>query len=150
MSLSVQNYALTGTEAAATLTPKIILKTGEQYNLWKERVSTTCWALTHVDVFTLTDEQCAKLIAIAEEPKQAEGKSYVQIDIVGKCWTVLTSHLSDDLFLKVSHVAKGNIASLIAEIRASLAVSTVEDVQPLRVDLYSANMVRDCKNDLQT
>ena len=41
--------------------------------------------------------------------------------------------------LKVSHVEKGMIASLKNEIKASLAVSTLEDVQPLRVDLYSAN-----------
>ena len=50
----------------------------------------------------------------------------------------------------MAHVGKGKIHSLIAEIRASLAVSTIEDVQPLRVDLYGVDMTRDCNNDLQT
>jgi hypothetical protein len=104
-----------------------------------------CWALTRLDVFALSDEDCENLMTAHEEKK-----AKISTDPVGICWDILTKHLSDDLFLKVSHVGKGRIGSLVAEIRASLAVSTVEDVQPLRVDLHGVDMVRDCGNDLQT
>ena len=113
---------------SSTDTPlKIILKTGEQYNIWKARISSACWALTRADVFSLTDEQCVQMMEArdAAEGKDVRGGFAPDIYIIGKCWSVLTSHLSDDLFLKTAHVKKGHIATLIAEIRASLAVSTV-------------------------
>ena len=126
--------------------PRVILKTGEQYAVWKERVSILCWSLTKVDVFQLTDLECAHLTRAYQDRKEGDHV----IDVVGKCYPILTSYLSDEMLLKVAHVPKGQIGSLIAEIRASLAVSTIEDVQPLRVDLYNACMVRDCRGDLQS
>src|SRR6185437_11172301 len=109
--------------------PKIILKSGDQYQLWRERMATYCWAYTRLDVFSLTDDECVELITAHDEKEDAKPAA----NPVGICWDVLCKHLSDDLFLKVAHVGKGKIESLISEIRASLAVSTIEDVQPLRV-----------------
>ena len=126
--------------------PKIILKSGDQYQLWRERMATYCWAYTRLDVFSLTDDECVELITAHDEKEDAKPAA----NPVGICWDVLCKHLSDDLFLKVAHVGKGKIESLISEIRASLAVSTIEDVQPLRVELYGVDMVRDCGGDLQT
>lgn len=143
-------------DAASTHKPKIILKTGEQYYLWKERVSTVCWTLTRLDVFALTDANCEELIKIYDERKSEKDKAKqdlplaARVDVVGKSWDILTSYLSDELFMKVSHVQKGKIASLISEIKASLAVMTIEDIQPLRVDLYGATMVKNCDSDLQS
>jgi hypothetical protein len=101
-------------------------------------------------VFTLTDGRCDELIKFYDEAKAKDkDQLHARVDVIGKCWTILTSTLSDELFLKTSHVGKGKINSLISEIRASLSVSTIDDIQPLRVELYSASM-RDCDNDLQT
>jgi hypothetical protein len=129
--------------------PKLMLKSGEQYALWKERMSNLCWASTRLDAFALTDLECDKLSKAYDDLKDKDILTAQRNDVIGKCWIVLTSNLSDELFLKVAHVQKGHIASLIAEIRSSLAVGSAEDLQPLRVELYSANM-RDCNNDLQS
>ena len=101
-------------------------------------------AKTRLDVFALSDAECDALIQACDDSKGKEP------DVIGKCWTAITSMLSDELFLKVSHVKKGHIASLLFEIQAALQISIVDDVQPLRVELYSADMTRDCKSDLQT
>ena len=71
-------------------------------------------------------------------------------DPIGKCWTLITQSLHDDLFLKLVHVEHGLIATLMLEIRAALLVNIAEDIQPLRLELYGASMQRDCTNDLQT
>jgi hypothetical protein len=77
-------------------------------------------------------------------------KNDARQDVIGRCWTILTTSLHDELFLKLVHVEHGHIATLMAEIRSALLVNIAEDVQPLRLELYGASMQRDCSNDLQT
>ena len=126
--------------------PKVLLRTADQYNLWKERVSACCWVTTRLDVFTLTDDECDAYTLEQEEKKGERDR----LDKVGKCYLTIISLLSDDLFIKVAHVPKGKLASLIAEIRSALAVGSAEDINPLRVELYAVSMVRDCHSDLQS
>ena len=71
-------------------------------------------------------------------------------DLIGKCWTLVTSSLHDDLFLKLVHVEPGAMATLMQEIRSALLVNIAEDIQPVRLELYNASMQRDCNNDLQS
>ena len=98
MSLKDTSVCLTDSAFAQ---PRVLLKTGAEYRLWKERVANICWAATRIHVFELTDVECAALIKIYDERKEGDR---ITVDVVGKCWMVLLSHLSDDLFLKVSHV----------------------------------------------
>ena len=69
---------------------------------------------------------------------------------MGKCWLTITASLHDDLLVKVAHVERGKIATLMTEISAALMVNSAEDVQPLLLELYGATMVKDCNSDLQT
>ena len=137
MSLSDSSAAATGLRPVA-----VILRTADQYRLWKARVSTACWSATRADVFAVSDEDCDKSM-----------KAYVagdaKADWVGRCWSIITNALHDELFMKLAHVKQGHIASLMAEIRAALLVNIAEDVQPLRLELYAATM-QACSNDLQT
>ena len=79
-----------------------------------------------------------------------ESQNFVQLNWVGKCWLTITGALHDDLLVKVAHVQRGHIHSLLAEINAALLVNSAEDVQPLRLELYGATMQKDCNSDLQT
>jgi hypothetical protein len=124
---------------------RIILRTADQYHLWRARVNASCWAATRVQVFTITDDECNKFMH-----KYADEKADTRQDIIGKCWTLITTSLHDELFLKLVHVEHGLIASLMSEIRSALLVNIAEDVQPLRLELYAASMQRDCNNDLQS
>ena len=51
---------------------------------------------------------------------------------------------------KVSHISRGQLRLLLAEISHALVVNNLEEVQPLRLELYGASMVKDCGSDLQT
>ena len=133
------------------------LRTADQYHLWKARTHAACWAATRLDVFSIADDDCKQLnqnfLSAVEDKPSKDGKSAARdsrIDPIGKCWTIITSSLHDDLFLKLVHVEPGKIATLMAEIRSALMVNMAEDVQPIRLELYSANMQRDCNNDLQS
>lgn len=138
---------------------KPLLRYADQYELWKARTYAACWAASRLDVFTITDAQCIQLdksfiesnkteVKDGEAPGQKDGDS--RKDLIGKCWTLILSSLHDELFLKLSHVQAGHIATLMAEIRSALLVNIAEDIQPLRLELYSATMSKDCNNDLQT
>lgn len=127
--------------------PRVLLKTSAEYQLWKQRVAGACWASTGLEVFDLTDDKCRELKAAYDDKKGGDKPS---VDPIGKCWSIINANLSDDIFLKTSHIPHGSIASLIGEIRATLAVSTVDEIQPLKVELYGATMAKDCGNDLQS
>jgi len=128
-------------DSDATTKVKIILKNAEQYQLWKARVSAACWAATRQDIFEVTDQTCLRAL-------EGFDKGEVKHDWVGKCWIIITSSLHDELFLKTAHVRSGHIAGLLKEIRAALLVNIAEDIQPLRLELYSATMQAN-GNDLQ-
>jgi hypothetical protein len=125
----------------------VILKTADQYDIWKARVSDVCWSATLKDVFSITDDDCKAAIAKLELPEQKEKYLY---DWVGKCWTILTSSLHDDVYRKVNHVSRGLLQSLLREISHALVVNNLEEVSPLRLELYGATMQKDCGCDLQT
>ncbi len=117
---------------------KITLRTADQYHIWKARIAAACWSVAKRNIFAVTDTQCSE--AVAGEEKT---------DWVGKSWLLITSSLHDELFMKVSHVEHGLIASLLGEIRESLLVNIAEDVQPLRLELYGATMAN-TGSDLQS
>jgi hypothetical protein len=129
--------------AAAALRPvTVILRTADQYHLWKARISTACWSATRANVFEVSDNDCDKGLKVFAA---GETKS----DWVGRCWSIVTNALHDELFMKLAHVQQGHLATLMSEIRAALLVNIAEDIQPLRLELYAANM-QSCSNDLQT
>lgn len=115
-------------------TPKVILRTADQYHLWRARTSAACWAATRMQIFDITDDECGRATKAWLE---SDRKS---IDWVGRCWQIITTSLHDELFLKLIHVEQGRIATLMSEIRSALLVNIAEDVQPLRLELYAASM----------
>ena len=121
------------------------LRTADQFLAWRTRVADKCWAISGRDVLSVSDEVCQKAITAA-----LESPNFVQLNWVGKCWLTITGALHDDLLVKVAHVQRGHIHSLLAEINAALLVNSAEDVQPLRLELYGATMQKDCNSDLQT
>jgi histone deacetylase 1/2 len=121
---------------------RVILRTADQYHLWRARVNGYCWAATRINIFTITDDECNDLLSHELKNEQA--------DTIGRCWTLICNSLHDELFLKLVHVKHGHIQTLMAEIRSALLVNIVEDIQPLRLELYAASMQRDCNNDLQS
>ena len=48
------------TETSAIAATKVLLKTADQYIVWKARVADACWAATHRDVFTVEDADCKR------------------------------------------------------------------------------------------
>jgi hypothetical protein len=125
----------------------VLLKTADQYDIWKARVSDACWCATLKDVFTVSDEECKASIAALEAKDQKDKHLH---EWVGKCWTVVTASLHDDVYRKVNHVSRGLIKSLLTEISHTLVVSNLEEVGPLRLELYGGTMQKDCGCELQT
>src|SRR6185437_1566988 len=114
-----------------------ILKTADQYQIWKARVTDVCWVATHRNVFELTDDDC--VAGLKEyEPEQKTDKSGKEAkkpeDWVGRCWMIITASLHDEVYLKVNHVRRGLIQSLLAEINSALVINNLEEVQPLRME----------------
>jgi hypothetical protein len=75
---------------------KVLLKSADQFSLWKARVGAAIWAATNKDVF-----------AVGEDEKDPENKW------MGKAWMILTSSLDDELFMKLAHVPQGNIPAML-------------------------------------
>jgi hypothetical protein len=123
-----------------------MLKTADQYDVWRSRVADACWAATAKDVFMLADDECTRAQQALEEAK-AETKG--SCEWLGKCWFIITSSLHDDVYRKVNHVPRGMIPLLLKEIAHALVVNNLEEVQPLRLELYGATMQKDCNSDLQ-
>ena len=70
---------------------KTLLRTADQYPIWKQRLRAVCWGCVKQDIFDVTDDQCVAAINAFEK---SEGK-----DWVGKSWMMLTNSLHDDLFV---------------------------------------------------
>jgi hypothetical protein len=141
---------------SSTLKCSVLLRTADQYPIWKSRVTDACWAATHKDVFAITDEDCKIAVGdfeAAATAKMAKKKGEAPVgppDWVGKCWMIITSALHDDVYSKISHVRRGAIQSLLGEIQQALVVNNMEEVAPLRLELYGGTMQKDANNDLQT
>src|SRR5687767_8412923 len=114
---------------------KMQLRTADQYDLWKYRVANACWTATRMDVFEVTQEQVEACNKEMKDFEKGKNKEFVKpFDWVAKCWNLLTSTLHDDLLVKLRHVPRGAIPSLVQEIRTALTVENAEDLQSLRIE----------------
>src|SRR5437868_6886461 len=152
--MSLDAMALTQDAVAGKV--GITLKTADQYDVWQARVADVCWAATHRSVFEVTDDECKHAVEAyldaAEKrsrAKKGDDTPAVPQDWVGKCWLIITTSLHDDVYRKLSFTRRGAIASLIKEIRHALVVNNLEEVPPLRLELYGGSMQKDCGSDLQ-
>ena len=98
MSLNADDSRLTAV--------KTLLRSTDQFQLWKARVTAACWSSARRDIFTVTDDQCIEAINAAEKGEQKN-------DWVGKSWLILINSLHDDLFIKVAHIEQGHIAAQV-------------------------------------
>jgi hypothetical protein len=101
-------------------------------------VADVCWAATNKDVFQVTDDECKAQLQLLDDLKE-EIKS--RDTWVAKCWTIVTASLHDDIYRKVSHSPRGLLQSLLKEISHALVVNNMEEVAPLRLELYQGNML---------
>jgi transposase InsO family protein len=124
----------------------MVLKTVDQYDIWKGRVSDACWSATLKNLFEISDDDCKAAIRKLEEKDPKEKHLY---DWVGKCWNIITSSIHDEVYRRVNHVPRGLIQSLLTEISHALVVNNLEEVSPLRLELYGGSMQKDCGCDLQ-
>ena len=124
-----------------------LLRSSDQHDAWRVRVADKCWALTGKDILAVSDNVClaALLKAHAEDAKADDIAVH---GWVSKCWLTITSSIHDDILTKVAHVPRGQIETLLKEIAASLTVYNVEEVGPLRLELYGCTMQK-CGSDLQ-
>lgn len=129
------------------------LRTADQHEAWRLRIADKCWGKTGKDILSITNDMCAAALAkLREEGKTAKETqtNTTSNEWVTKCWTIITKSLHDDILTKVAHVERGHIESLLKEISASLVVNTLDEIGPLRLELYGATMQKDCNSDLQT
>lgn len=124
----------------------VVLRTADQYELWKCRIHATCWAKTQVSIFQVTMNEFTNEI---KRDKNKKDKDKEPSDWVGKCWMLITRSLHNELFLKVAHVQAGHIPALLEEIRMALLVNMSSDAQTIKLELYACTMAS-CGNDLQT
>src|SRR5690349_893558 len=104
-----------------------LLKTADQYPAWRVRVADKCWALTGKDIFQIKDNVCTQALQAQSREEKKED------NWVGKCWLIITGAIHDDLLMKVAHIERGKIESLLIEISAALVIYTAEEIQPLRL-----------------
>ena len=146
MSLNATDISVAA--AAATKCP-VTLRTADQYDMWKSRVADSCWAVARKDVFKVTDDECKAALATLDEVEAKNG-NIAPFLWVGKCWAIITTSLHDDLYRKLNSVPRGLVAMLLKEIAHALSRNTIDEVAPLRLELYGATMQKNCGNDLQT
>lgn len=136
-----------GTDSVAMKAPtRLLLRAAENYDVWRARIDNECWAATHLSIFTLTDAECLERVTAFDK---GEHKT-PQMDLIGQCWKLIFNSLHDELLVKLVHVRQGCISSLLREIRSALLVAMADDVQPIRIELYSASMTKEGNCDLQT
>ena len=116
----------------------VILRTADQYELWKCRIHATCWAKTKISIFEVKAEECLleRKDKDKDKDKDKSGKKdKEQDDWVGKCWMLISRSLHNELFVKVAHVQAGNIPALLEEIRMALLVNMTTDEQTTKLEL---------------
>ena len=114
MSLSARMSA----EFAALQKCSVILKTADQYDIWKNRVTDACCTM---NVFNLTDEDCSRAMDEFVEAKEAGEKKQ---NWVATCWQIITTSLHDDVYRKVSQSPRGGIETLLKNIGHALVFGT--------------------------
>ena len=105
------------------------LRTADQHDAWRVRISDKCWAKTGKDILAVTNAACkAALTKLHDEAKTADERA--AHSWVSTCWLMITKSLHDDILMKVAHVERGCIETLLKEIAASLVVSTLDEGRP--------------------
>ena len=74
--------------------PPLVLRTAEQYDMWKARVADACWAATGKDIFAVDDDDCDTAISCAEV---ADSKTRKEYEWLNKCWHIVTTSLTNYL-----------------------------------------------------
>ena len=125
-----------------------LLRTPDQHEAWRTRITDKCWAKTGRNILAVTDAACiAALTKIHHD--DAKDEDFTKHGWVTTCWYIITQSLHDEILLKVAHVERGYIETMLKEIASALTVYTLEEVGPLRLELYAATMEK-CGNDLQS
>jgi hypothetical protein len=62
--MSLSDSATSAAAVAATRHVAVILRTADQYHLWKARISTACWSATRANVFDVSDEDCETALSL--------------------------------------------------------------------------------------
>jgi uncharacterized protein with PIN domain len=91
--------SLNAVSASAVVKCAVILKTADQYEIWKSRVADACWSTTGLNVFEVTDEECKSAVSALEGDAKTKADKPAA-EWVGKCWTIITSSLHDELYLR--------------------------------------------------
>ena len=130
------------------------LRTADQHDAWRIRTADKCWAKTGRDILAVNDSACQAAVMKLHSEDAKKPEEFAAITAahgwVSTCWLTITESLHDDILMKVAHVPRGNIETLLKEIAASLVVNTLDEVGPLRLELYGATMQKDCNSDLQS
>lgn len=67
----------------------VILRTADQYELWKCRIHALCWSKTNVSIFEVSSADCLER---KEKGKGAKDKDK-DYDWIGKCWMLISRSL---------------------------------------------------------
>ena len=136
-------------EAEPASKSRIQLRTTDQYSLWLARTSTACWSATGIDTCHLKNADYVKASAAYKQSRTTDYKGDILTDWVGKCWSIITLSLHDELFVKLTQVPPGQIETLLSEIQGALLIDAGSEIFTIRFNLYAASMNK-CDNDLQT
>ena len=140
------------------LSLKIKLRSADQYPLWLARITDLCWAKTKIDISSVKDTDCGAKVVVASYGRGRKSSLADDSDDekeglppwVQKCWLIITTSLHDEVYLKVQHIKRGMIASLLNEIHKCVLLCATEEIVPTRINLYAATMEREGRGDLQT
>ena len=100
-----------------------------------------------MNIFEVKNEDCLKLLdAIIHSEAKTADKPF---NWVLKCWQIITESLHDEVYRKISQTPRGHIETLLSNIAHALVINNAEEVQPLKAELWSATMQKDCGCDLQ-
>jgi len=120
----------------STQTPRVrvILRTADQYPLWKARVIDACWAATRMNLFDVSDNECIANMRETSEAKDAPLKEQAKLKhlLTGlpSVLVIATTSLHDD------HVTR------------SYCFSAVRNSLRIGLPLYSATMAKEGQSDL--
>jgi len=104
----------------------------DQYEAWRIRIADKCWGKTGKDILNVTDAVCAAALHKLRTEESKGTKEALAIvnanEWVTQCWVTITKSLHDDILMKVAHVERGQIESLLKNIAAALVVDTMDEV----------------------
>src|SRR5690349_3773284 len=98
----------TDTTSYSTTRSRVILRSAENYDIWRIRVSAECWAATRKELFEISQEQVDAFNSEIKTAPTKKDKTGLDYDWVTQIWGILTTSLHDELLLKTRHITKGN------------------------------------------